>query len=160
MNTTNVFISYSTNDTQKMRLLEQLIEKSDKLTPIIIPNIEKPLKELSDKVIEGIKSSKFFIPIITSKSINTQWINQEIGYAKALGEKIEIIPIIEKKLLQDLKGFIHKGVDLPYLFVEEQTNPKEDLEFNKAAENLVSYIIGCVDSKQKKSKSNNLIGYF
>lgn len=159
--TANIFISYSVLDEDKLRLLESVIRTNDRLTPIIISDKKESLKELSDKVIEGIKSSDYIIPILTSNSISTQWINQEIGFSKALGDEIKIMPIVERKLLDDLKGFIHKGVDLPYLFIDEKDELNNKAGFREISEILIGDILSCLDkNKGKIQRPQNLEGLF
>ena len=74
----------------------------------------KALKPLAQKVIDGIKKSDFIIPIMTSNSFKEQWINQEIGYSISEGKTI--VPIVQKEIIKELKGFIHGEIDLPYTF--------------------------------------------
>jgi hypothetical protein len=72
-------------------------------------------------------SSAIIIPIITEQSITEQWINQEIGFATAIDKKI--MPIIESGLIDTLKGFIHKQIDLPYTYQRESVRRQEDRNF-------------------------------
>lgn len=116
-----IFISYSDSDRSKMRSLEKIINKTDHFTPVIIADRRTAFQSLTDKVKTGIYESEYFLPILTKNSISSQWVNQEIGYAVAF-EK-EIFPIVEQQIINELKGFIHKNIDLPYSFSEKE-NPK------------------------------------
>lgn len=116
-----VFISYSDLDRSRMRSLERIIRDSKHFIPIIIADRLDALKSLTDKVKVGITESDYILPIITINSIGSQWVSQEIGYAVALNR--EIIPIVEQQIINELKGFIHKNIDLPYKF-SEKGNPK------------------------------------
>lgn len=109
-----IFISYCQADYEKVKILENKILETEGLEPIIVANNREPLKPLAQKVQDGIIICEFFIPIITQNSINTQWLNQEIGFAISARKKI--LPIIEESLIDNLKGFIHKQIDIPYLF--------------------------------------------
>jgi hypothetical protein len=109
-----IFISYSDKDKSKMRSLEKKLLKTSTLKPIIIADKRESMLFLTDKVIRGIHEADFVIPILTEKSMLTQWINQEIGYAKAQGKQIK--PIVEQQIMHDLRGFINSQIDIPYNF--------------------------------------------
>lgn len=137
---TRVFISYSQNDSDKVKLLEFLL-KENGIKPIIIANDRIPLKPLEEKVIEGILKCDIIIPILSKRSFKTQWINQEIGFAKAIDKAM--FPIVEKSLIRSLKGFIHKDLDLPYSFESENFTSFED-----AVKNLIEDIHELVDETE------------
>jgi nucleoside 2-deoxyribosyltransferase len=134
-----VFISYCSADNNKMKLFEKILTENANTTPIIIANRKNPQKLLTEKVIEGIEESDVVVPIITKKSIYTQWINQEIGFA--IAKKKNIMPIVEKTIIDNLKGFIHKQVDLPYIFNSyEGMARKETNSFKKQVQALIEHI--------------------
>src|SRR5687767_11563027 len=110
MSKKTIFISYSDQDNNKMRSLERVIKNGGQFTPTIIADNRQALVQLTEKVSSGILTCDYFIPIITRKSVATQWLNQEIGFAAAT--KRRIIPIVEYQLINKLKGFIHKQLDL------------------------------------------------
>jgi len=118
-----LFISYSNNDIEKVNLIKKELEDHFLFEPIIIASNREALKPLVVKVTEGIHKSTVIIPILTTNSISTQWINQEIGYA--MGTYKKLYPIVESSLLNQLKGFIHKEIDLPYKY---QDNPDKKIE--------------------------------
>jgi hypothetical protein len=109
-----LFISYATENANKVKLIEKEIKNHSLFESLVVANKREPNKALVKKVTEGIDSSYRFIPILTRHSIQTQWINQEIGYA--VGKNIPIIPVVEKGILNDLKGFVHKQNDCPYIY--------------------------------------------
>jgi len=136
-----VFISFLSNpDRKKMDLLKILIENQQQnVIPIVIDYQKTPGMPLTEKVENGINQCDVFIPIITRNSINSQWVNQEIGYAKAKERKC--IPIIEKGILKDLKGFIHDKIDCPFLFQgNDKSARSETVEYNKCILKLVNYL--------------------
>ncbi len=148
--TKKIFISYSYDDIKLVKALEKLIIERKDLTAIVIANNREAQKPLVEKVSNGIIESDILIPILTRKSRNAQWINQEIGYASALGKSI--IPIIENNILSKLKGFVHKEVDQPYLF-----DPKKEQDFYKNAELLINDIgIEKGNTKSKNQKTLDL----
>lgn len=117
-----MFISYSDKDHSRMRSLEKIIDKTSHFKSIIIADRRDPLLALTDKVKSGIFESDYVVPIFTQNSVSAQWVNQEVGFAAALNKTI--IPIVEKEIIGDLKGFIHKNIDLPYNFSSNENNQK------------------------------------
>lgn len=135
-----IFISYSTEDKGKMLSLRKRIEKHTTLKAIVVADDRKASKLLTDKVKDGIKDCDYFVCILTSKSIKNQWVNQEIGYATAQGKRI--MPIIESGILNKLKGFVHKQMDLPYSVKTAGTTAQgQGLLFSKRAKVLVDDIL-------------------
>jgi hypothetical protein len=100
--------------------IENELKYHAQFEPLIIARNREALKSLSEKIIIGIHESEVIIPVLTKKSINTQWINQEIGYAIAIKKKIS--PIVDKEIINRLKGFIHNQVDIPYNFIPDNEN--------------------------------------
>jgi hypothetical protein len=111
------------------------------------------MQYLSDKIIDSFKEVDYILPILTSNSINTQYINQEIGYAKAKG--IPIIPIVEQDVMTKLKGFITSQNDLPYNYKGFSDNPKRERQTFRAScdillEDLVFKISKTTNKKLKR----------
>lgn len=107
-----IFISYSNVDRAKMISLRKRIEMHNSLKAIVVADERKASKLLTEKVKDGIKACDYFVCILTEESILNQWVNQEIGFATALDKSIR--PIVASGILDELKGFIHKQMDLPY----------------------------------------------
>lgn len=122
-----IFISYSDYDKDKVDLIVNELEGNTKFSPIVIASKREALKPLAKKVADGIIEAKVILPILTKNSIPTQWINQEIGFATALSK--HIMPIVESDLIDNLKGFIHKQIDLPYNFQPNANKALENEEF-------------------------------
>jgi hypothetical protein len=134
----NIFISYSSNDIEKVALISSELAGNLDFSPIIIASERESLKPLAAKVADGIRRSEVVVPILTTNSIHTQWINQEIGFAQALDK--QIMPIVEKGIIEQLKGFIHKEVHLPYLFGSSPSKAKEHKDFLKQFRLLIADI--------------------
>lgn len=135
-----VFISYAEADKSKVTTLQKVIDKTNILSAIVIANNRQALIQLSEKVKNGIKDCDYFVPILTPNSISAQWINQEIGYATALNR--EIFPIVEHSVIDVLKGFIHKQVDLSYSYEKNTRNVKsEAAKFARVSKLLVDDIL-------------------
>jgi hypothetical protein len=131
-----IFISYSDVDKGKVQLIANELKHDKNFYPLIIAADREPLKPLVKKVSDGIIKAEFFVPILTSNSITAQWINQEIGFATAINR--HIIPIVEIGIIQTLKGFIHKEIDLPYSFSKSSNKSKENKDFIKRFRVLVA----------------------
>lgn len=136
MNKVKLFISYSTLDTDKKEIIKNLINNSEKLEAIVVPEQYSSLDYNAEEIKKSLDSCMVFLPILTSNSINNQWVNQEIGYAFGSNKiKIEnIFPIVERKIMTDLKGFISSSNDLNFRY-------NNDNDFEKEAEKLVNHLI-------------------
>lgn len=136
MNKVKLFISYSTLDTDKKEIIKNLINNSEKLEAIVVPEQYSSLDYNAEKIKKSLDSCMVFLPILTSNSINNQWVNQEIGYAFGSNKiKIEnIFPIVERKIMTDLKGFISSSNDLNFRY-------NNDNDFEMEAEKLVNHLI-------------------
>jgi len=137
---TKIFISFSNEDRKKLDCLSNALKKSvHRFQPIIIDKRANPGKPLSDKVKEGIQETPFFISILTKSSFKTQWINQELGYAVANDRNI--YPIVERSILNDLKGFIHNQIDLPFIFDGDPLNSRKEAQsFMKCYKELLRHL--------------------
>lgn len=133
-----VFISFSAEDISLVKRLKIRIDKSPYLIATVITDIRDAQKHNTDKVAAGIKECVYFVPLITEKSINNQWVNQEIGFASAF--KKQFFPIIQFGLLDRLKGFVNKERDQPYQFkitgIEKSDRKYFRDCFNKLVEDL------------------------
>ncbi len=120
--------------------LEKAVNKSyPGLKPIIVAKHISPGLTLAEKVKRAINDCDVLIPIITKNSILNQWVNQEIGFAEA--KKIKIFPIVERRLIKKLKGFIHNQIDIPFSFESNNMNKKqESYSYRKSYLNLLEYI--------------------
>jgi hypothetical protein len=131
-----IFISYSDFDKDKVDLIVSELEGNTKFFPIVIASNQEVLKPLAQNVADGIIQAKVILPILTKNSIPAQWINQEIGFARALNKRI--IPIVERDQIDKLKGFIHKQIDIPYNFQPDTDKAKEHKDFVKQVRNLLA----------------------
>lgn len=131
MNKVKVFISYCTADSEKKDSLKNLINNCEKLEAIVVPEEQSDLEYNPEKIKYHLDKCKVFLPILTSNSINNQWVNQEIGYTFGSNRiKTEnIYPLVEKGISSDLKGFISNSVDLNYRY---------ENDFDVVAERLVN----------------------
>lgn len=151
-----LFISYTSENYNKVDLIKEELKDNLHFKPLVVANHRKPNKALIKKVTEGIDSSFGVIPLLTKESIYTQWINQEIGYAN--GKDIPVIPIVEKRILLDLKGFINSQNDIPYqyeskptlFFAEEQESFRT--QFRQLIRDLERDYLKIIINDEKKSR--------
>lgn len=135
-----VFISFCEADRNRMKNLKKAILKFELIEPVIVEDKREGAKDLSELVIKSIEESDYFITIISENSINSQWVNQELGFAKAREKKIEIIPLIQDTAFNNLKGFIHKNMQLAYKFSIHNNAKKDRKSFRNAYKEVVNYI--------------------
>ena len=109
----NVFIGHSNKDKQYANNFFVCVQKIVPFFPYMAeyyPNLGENYK---DRIMMQLERSTFIIFLLTENGINSQWVNQEIGYAYALRKKNKGIPIVlpisSKKL--ELKGLITQDSD-------------------------------------------------
>lgn len=135
-----VFIGYATDDRKKRDTLRRVMKKMQCIEPIVIADRGKVGESLATKVERGINKADCLMPILTTNSIGNQWVNQEIGYAKAKDRKI--IPLVDEEVLHKLKGFIHDQMDLSLQFKSYESNPEKEIaEFRKCCWDAVDQIL-------------------
>ncbi len=131
-----LFISYSSSDEEKVAIVARELADNSAFEAVIIASNREPLKPLAQKVMDGIEESWCVVPILTQQSIRTQWINQEIGFARGINRRVA--PIVEKSVIDELKGFIHREVDLPYSYTSHDTHEAENEGFICELRNLLT----------------------
>ncbi len=134
-----VFISYAHADASKRRVLVRALESgSPPIESVVIDARRAPGVPLAEKVIGGTTECDYFVPILTQFSISNQWVNQEIGYAIAVGKNI--VPLVAQGIRGDLKGFVHDQMDLPFSFSGHPNQAREARAFRASCVALRSYL--------------------
>lgn len=118
-----VFISYDTEDKELVTKITDSLERIG-LEPFKAPDHKSIGSDLATKVIQAIKDSNCFVPILTHNSIKSQWVNQEIGYAYSR-EELPIFPVVEKGL--QIKGFVHHTKENIQLDIDNPDDAIHDL---------------------------------
>lgn len=127
---TKIFISYSSKNQVLLNHLRTFFEQNKKFALTIVPEQNMNLTPSSEKIKKGLDSSNIFVAILTKEALNTQWVNQEIGYWYAKhNQPRRMYFLVEKKAMPKLNGFISKDMDMPYRFSSEDS-------FKVALENL------------------------
>lgn len=125
-----VFISFSECDRKRMEIIVKVLNNSELLTSVVVESNRQSNESISNLVIESINESQYFISILSEESMKTQWVNQEIGYAKSRVD-LKFLPVTQSIIINALKGFIHNQVQLPYMF-DLTDRPKSDkIQFEK-----------------------------
>jgi hypothetical protein len=132
-----VFISYSVKDNRKLELLKSELQ-INKIDFVVVADRRNPLVSLSDKVIKGLEECEIVIPLLTSNSVFNQWVNQEIGFAKA--KQKEIIPLVAADCFKDLKGFVNQQTDCPFQFKVNNSQAAENRNFKIACKELIDHL--------------------
>ncbi len=150
-----IFISFSEKDRTKVSILEDRLKRSNYLKYVIVADKYYSSILISEKISDALESCHYFLPIITENSINTQWVNQEIGYAKCLKEKLSIFPIVQADVINQLNGFIHKEMSSFFSFKKFDNNPKKEKESFKTCVNKLVHFL-----ELQNGKGNTLSGIF
>lgn len=99
-----VFISYRHSDKSKVKNLVEILEENG-LEPMWSQDL-KPGGGFTQDIMDFIAHSHVFVPFLTKDSIERGWVNQEIGYAKALN--IPILPICLEEIPSGMINDKHK----------------------------------------------------
>lgn len=112
-----VFLSYHSRDKKFVdSLAESLIRFGHE--PIVVENNIQAGGNITEKVIKALEEFDVFIPIITKNSYNSEWVNQEIGFAVSRTHSYNsslvyqnpqsgyIFPIYQEGIGTKLKGFL------------------------------------------------------
>ena len=96
------FISFAENDHKFIHVLSGVLVQSG-IDPLVASQVLAPGTPLDVKVQKMIKEADVILVILTSSSLRSRWVQQEIGFAKACNK-----PIVPLKT---------RGVSLPALLV-------------------------------------------
>ena len=88
----NVFISYSEKDEEKIRLVLNSIRTIKDTNIFFAPETLKIGDKISQEIINSIKNSHMFIVFYSNNSTQSNYVQQEIGVAKANSKLI--IPVL------------------------------------------------------------------
>jgi len=119
-----VFIGYSSEDNDKAQYIHDCLGSIVQLLPYKAELYQAYGEDFKQRIQRQLEESYFMVVLLTNSGKNSQWVNQEIGYAYALKKRPRllpaqrdlphIIPISESQLR--LKGFITKDtMDILFL---------------------------------------------
>jgi len=109
-----VFIGYSSEDDDKAQYIHDCLARIVQIRPYKAELYQAYGEDFRQRIQRQLEESHFMVVLLTSSGKNSQWVNQEIGFACALKRRLQgkykelphIIPISEKQL--ELKGFVTK----------------------------------------------------
>ena len=90
---TKIFLSHSTTDRAQVELVKSQIEALG-VDVYLAEHDPKPGTSIAAKVMQALKGSDAVVVLITSTSIDSAYVQQEIGLAKAYAKPL--VPIIDK----------------------------------------------------------------
>jgi hypothetical protein len=106
MSTYDIFLSHSEQDRELIDFIKNSLDAID--LDVYVEELETNYgTDVVESVCKAIENSDYFMAVLTNKSIKSQWVNQEIGYAFA--NNIDILPIRIGKvkvtgMISNLKG--------------------------------------------------------
>ena len=133
----NIFISYSTEDSDKIKPVLDLLSAIQDTKIFFAEKTINPGDNISQTIINNIKNSDVFIVFYSESAIKSNYVQQEIGVAKS-NDKI-IIPIL---LDSNKPTGMMEGIN--YLNFYDQT--KQLTEINR----LYNFIVRKVQSKKQR----------
>jgi hypothetical protein len=99
----SVFLSHATADAEQVALVSRQIEALG-IDVYLAEHDPKPGTSVAQKVEEALQRSSAVVVLITSVSINSAYVQQEVGLARAHGKVI--VPIIEKGVDKSRLGLL------------------------------------------------------
>lgn len=99
--TLQIFVVHSEDEGYILSKIRRATKDND-INFLIAEEHYDPKKSLSEKIEDLIEISNLVLIIWTTSGRSSQWVNQEIGYAKAHGRQM----VIFKELSVDLEGFL------------------------------------------------------
>lgn len=103
-----VFLSHSSKDMKLITSIKSKLEKSG-ISVYLAEKDPQPGKSLPEKIVGRIKSANCMVVLLTSLGIRSQFVNQEIGAARAF--KKLIIPMVERRIKNKVEGLL-AGLEL------------------------------------------------
>jgi hypothetical protein len=144
-----VFLSHGNADKPHVELVARQIEALG-IKVYLAENDPQPGIVLADKIRAAIRRSKALVVLITTTSMNSNFLMQEVGIATEVG--IPIIPLIEKGI--DIRQL---GVLQGLEYIEyDQTSPVEAMA--KITQNLQRIVLSQIPTGLDTETKRNLVG--
>jgi hypothetical protein len=103
-----VFLSHSSRNRNLVINVRDELKKAG-IGVYLAEEHPQPGKNLPQKILNNIKSANCMVVLLTDTGLRSQFVNQEIGAAKALNKPI--IPMVEKKVMRKVGGLL-AGLEL------------------------------------------------
>jgi hypothetical protein len=122
-----VFIGYSSEDNDKAQYIYNCLGRIVQFVPYKAELYKAYGEDFKQRIQNELYESHFMVVLLTENGKNSQWVNQEIGFAYALKRRTErkhkelplIIPLSHKGV--QLKGFITKDTT-DFLVIDKFTS--------------------------------------
>lgn len=98
-----VFLSHSSKDMNLVTSVRKKLEKAG-INVYLAEKDPQPGKRLPEKIISNIHAANCMVVLLTDMGIRSQFVNQEIGAARAYNKPV--IPMVEKKVKNKVKGLL------------------------------------------------------
>lgn len=159
-----VFISHSVKDFNLVQQLAYWLEQSG-IRAYVAEQYPEPGTRLPDKIARAIESHDCLIALMTVDGANSQWVHQEVGYAKKAG--ILIVPVVEEGVIAG--GFLEGVEYIPFRrydpydaitrvveYLSAVSARKEQEERNKAvlAGLMIFFGLLALDASAKKRRAS------
>ena len=132
-----VFISHSMKDSQLVRVLVKNLENYS-VQAYIAERDYQPGKQLSQKIMQNIDTSNYFLVVYTINGEDSIYVQQEIGYWLGQKKFSDFIPLVAKGI--NPRGFLH---DLEFIEFDQQ-KPKLGIV------NVINYVNQQIKIKRKQ----------
>jgi len=132
-----VFISHSMKDSQLVRVLVKNLGIYS-VEAYIAERDYQPGKQLSQKIMQNIDTSNYFLVVYTINGEDSIYVQQEIGYWLGKKKFNDFIPLVAKGI--NPRGFLH---DLEFIEFDQQ-NPKLGIA------NVINYVNQQIKIKKKQ----------
>ena len=103
-----IFLSHSSRNRNLVIDIHNKLKKAG-IDVYLAEEHPQPGKNLPQKILNNIKSADCVVVLLTDTGIRSQFVNQEIGVARALNKPI--IPMVEKKVTRKVGGLL-AGLEL------------------------------------------------
>ena len=133
-----VFISHSTADLSLVQQLQYWLEVNG-IETYLADLYPQPGATLASKISNAIEQSNCVIAVLTQNGARSQWVHQEIGYAKRAGRLV--IPVAEEGV--PTTGFVQGVEYIPF----HRENPAE------AIDRIVEYLTRLKADKEAREKA-------
>jgi hypothetical protein len=133
----SVFVSHSVRDMYVVDTLSHLLDVYG-ITSIVAEREIKAGTPLSEKIAKQIDASDSIVAFLTIDGSNSEWVSQELGYAKKAGKLV--IPIAEEGV--KVKGFIE---GLEYIKFDRNKPYEAFVALNK-------YVVSAATQKEEQGK--------
>ena len=138
-----VFISHSIKDIGVVHEFARWIKSFN--IDIYVAELDiQPGSQLPDKIAKMIDASDCVLAILTRGGMRSEWVNQEIGYAKKAGKAL--IPIVEEGV--EIKGFLGNVEYIPF----HRDN------VNEAVIKSANYLQRLALQKEQRERQNAFLG--